>query len=372
MKEEKQSEQSYSYKRGKFIQYLAVIVAVLCAACMTAVFLLDPFYHYHKPWFGLKAVLNEKEYQVPGSLRHFDYDTVLVGSSVVENNNNRWYDEAFGGKTIKAVRSYGGIADLVWYLDLAFSTHEVKQVFFNIDPSSLTQEAETTFKASGCPMYLYDENPFNDVQYLLNKTVILEKIPYMLAQSFSPDYDEGLSYNWAEGKDFSEEGVLSHYYRTAEITPMVDAASYEKELQANIDLLVRLVQEHPDTEFTFFLPPYSMIWWDDATRHGMRDVYLYCEEKTAETLLSCRNVKVFDFQNETSIVTNLNLYMDTIHFSPEINYFMCRQMAEDHYRIDKMNAKETFEETKHLSEHYEKNQVFDLEKEGRFLYEDSD
>ena len=107
-------------KENPYLKALAGTAAALAAICMLTVYLLDPFYHYHKPWFGLKAVLNEKEYQVPGSLRHFDYDSVLVGSSVVENNDNRWFDEAFGGTTIKAVRSYGGIADLVWYLNLAF------------------------------------------------------------------------------------------------------------------------------------------------------------------------------------------------------------------------------------------------------------
>ena len=151
---------------GAFLKTMAAVAAGFAGFCALIVFLLDPFYHYHKPWFGLKAVLNEKEYQVVGSLRHFSYDNVLVGSSVVENNDNRWYDDAFGGTTIKAVRSYGGIADLVWYLNLAFDSQDVKQVFFNLDPASLTQEAQTTFAASGCPMYLYDQNPFNDVKYL--------------------------------------------------------------------------------------------------------------------------------------------------------------------------------------------------------------
>ena len=74
-------------KENRYLRALAGTAAALAALCMLTVYLLDPFYHYHKPWFGLKAVLNEKEYQVPGSLRHFDYDSVLVGSSVVETSS---------------------------------------------------------------------------------------------------------------------------------------------------------------------------------------------------------------------------------------------------------------------------------------------
>lgn len=356
--------------RRKFAAGMAGVILLLCSLCMAAVLILDPFYHYHKPWFGLKAVLNEKEYQVPGSLRHFDYDMVVVGSSVVENNDNRWYDEAFDGKTIKAVRSYGGIADLAWYLNLAFESQDVKRVFFNIDPSSLIQEAETTFEASGCPMYLYDRNPFNDVNYLLNKTVILEKIPYMLAESFSSDYDEGLSYNWAEGKDFSEQGALSHYERVREVQPMLPGTAYAEELRDNTELLLEIIRTHPDTIFCFFFPPYSMIWWDDAIRKGMQDVYLYDEERITQVLLSCENVRVFDFQNDTDIVTDLNLYMDAIHFSPAVNEKMCFDMAEGRCEVTEQNLQKTFQITRKQSLYFENNQIADLNGREKFIYKD--
>lgn len=383
----RQTEKDISgHNERNFGRTMMFIVAVLCLACITAVFLLDPFYHYHKPWFGLKAVLNEKEYQVPGTLRHFDYDMVLLGSSTAENNDNHWYDEAFGGKTVKAVRSYGGIADLSWYLDLAFDSREVRRVFFSVDAFALTQKAETTFAASGCPMYLYDGNPFNDIEYLLNKEVLLEKIPYELAQSLSDSYDEGKSYNWAEGKNFSEEGVLSHYYRLRDSQPMSEAEAYDKELNDNIGLITKVIEEHPQTRFVFFYPPYSMIWWDDAMRHGMSDVYLHCEEKFVEALISYDNVEFYDFQNMTSITTDLDHYMDTIHFDPSVNYFMCnaisqeeRKCSENHedqgtdnsgYRVTDSNLGKTFECTKKLAEYYQENEIRKLEEEERFVYDD--
>ncbi len=347
---------------------MAVGTAAAAGVCALSVYLFDPFYHYHAPWFGLKSVLSEKEYQVPGSLRHYTYDSVLVGSSVVENNDNAWYDEAFGGTTIKAVRSYGGIADLVWYLNLAFDAQEIRRVFFNLDPASLTQEAETTFEASGCPMYLYDDNPFNDIEYLLNKTVLLEKIPYEIAQSLSSDYNEGLSYNWAEGKDFSETGVLSHYMRRKEPAETLAAEAKREELEANLALLMEVVQAHPDTEFYFFLPPYSMIWWDDAVRNGLEEVYLYDEERAAGTLLSCSNVRFFDFQNVTETVTDLNRYMDTVHFDPQTNYEICQAMAAGVCEMTKENLQETFARTREIIEAYESEQIRALEAEDRFLY----
>lgn len=352
-----------------FLKTMAAAAGILLGVCALTVYLFDPFYHYHKPWFGLKAVLNEKEYQVVGSLRRFEYDSVLVGSSVVENNDNAWYDEAFGGTTVKAVRSYGGIADLVWYLNLAFDAQKVRQVFFNLDPASLTQEAETTFEASGCPVYLYDDNPFNDVKYLLNKTVLLEKIPYQIAQSLSRSYNEGLSYNWAEGKDFSENGVLTHYMRKKNVEEMLPAEAKITQLEANLALLVQVVEAHPETQFYFFLPPYSMIWWDDAVRNGLEEVYLYDEERVAGTLLSYDNVRFFDFQNQAETVTDLNRYMDTVHFDPQVNYDICQSMAAGECEVTDENLHEVFAETRELVAEYEAVQIPAYEEAERFLYD---
>ena len=51
-----------------FIFAIAVIVVMILVAGITVLF--DPFYVYHKPLPHLKAVLNDKEYQCTGTLKH--------------------------------------------------------------------------------------------------------------------------------------------------------------------------------------------------------------------------------------------------------------------------------------------------------------
>ena len=121
---------------ANFIKKLFVMILALMVLVSGIVFIFDPFYHYHKPWLGLKAVLNDKEYQCIGTLTHFDYDALIVGSSVMENNDNSWFDSAYGVTSIKAIRSYGATADLCYLMDTAFKDHDIKYVFYNIDPSS--------------------------------------------------------------------------------------------------------------------------------------------------------------------------------------------------------------------------------------------
>ncbi len=333
------------------------------------VYAFDPFYHYHKPWFGLKAVLNDKEYQCIGTLRHFDYDALLVGSSVMENNDNTWYDEAYGVKSIKAIRSYGATADLCYLLDEAFDNQEIRYVFYNIDPSSLSSSAETTYESTGCPMYLYDKNPFNDVQYLFNKDVLFEKIPYQVANSYMGDYQEGKSYNWAQWKNFSENDALGLYFRPIKVHEMYEETYYQDELNANIALLTKRVEDHPETQFIFFYPAYSMLWWDGIYRTGERDAYIYNEIQMTKALLTYDNVRIFCFQDLEEVTTNLNYYMDSIHFSPEINKLMLDKIVAGENEMTLDNYEQMLYGVKDFSDRVVNELIVPYEEADRLSYE---
>ena len=346
---------------------LVILIGLILVAGIVVVF--DPFYHYHKPWFGMKAVLNDKEYQCVGTLRNFDYDSLLVGSSVMENNDNSWYNDAFGVKAIKAIRSYGATADLCYLLDVAYEEHDLKYVFYNIDPSSLYGEAVTTYESTGCPMYLYDKNPFNDIKYLFNKDVLFEKIPYEVANSFIGDYDENLSYNWAKWKRFGPDMALGLYFRSRETKEMLPETFYQENLSANIALLTAQVEAHPETEFIFFYPPYSMLWWDMSFRSGETEAIIYCEKEMTKALLAYDNVRIFCFQNEPEVTTNLNNYMDTIHFSPEINRLMLDQIIAGEYEMTLDNYEEVIDSVKDFSDKVQNEYIKSYEEQDLLNYE---
>lgn len=333
----------------KFLKCFIIASVSLLLLCMGLVILFDPFYQYHKPLPGLKAVLADKEYQCIGTLKTFDYDSLIVGSSVSENYNNHWFDEGFDCTSIKAIRSYGATADLCYLLDVAFAHQDIQYVFYNLDPSALSADPVPTYESTGCPMYLYDDNHFNDIEYLLNKDVLFEKIPYMLANSFIGDYDEGLSYNWAQWKSFSEDMLLSQYIRRPSIQEMKPADYYQHNLDANLALLTEQITSHPETDFKIFIPPYSMLWWDSMHRTGETETYLYNMEHAMEELLTYDNVELYFFLNDREIVTNLNNYMDLLHFSQDINKYIYECLVADNHRITADNYKDVIADTRTFS-----------------------
>lgn len=334
----------------KFVKQFFLSSGILLLLCILTVVLFDPFFQYHKPLPGLKAVLTDKEYQCVGSLKTFSYDSVIAGSSVAENYYNDWFNQGFDCKAIKAIRSYGATADLCYLLDIAFEHQTLHYVFYNLDPASLTADPQTTYALTGCPMYLYDENYINDVEYWLNKGVLLEKIPYLIANSTIGGYDENNSYNWAQWKQFNSDMVLGLYIRKPSVSEMKPENYYEDLLNQNLKLLTDRIAAHPATEFYIFVPPYSMMWWDNIYREGDTDAYLYNMQKAMETLLSYDNVKFYYFQNDREVILNLENYMDILHFSPEINHYICDCLVGGKNQITQMNYLEALEDMRKLAD----------------------
>ncbi len=298
----------------------SVSLLLLIAA---VVILTDLFYHYHAPAPGLKAVVNKAEYQCIGTIRNFKYDGLMLGSSM---------------------------ADLLYYLNDAYQNHELGYVFYNLDLFALSEGPQHHFIGKGMPLYLYNNNILDDIHYLFNKDVLFEYVPYQLAVSMQQDYDEGTSYNWAQYKTFSREDALLHYERPP-VSEAAELGADEREvIEANVALLVQMAEAHPETEFYFFYPPYSLLWWDSVNREGRLAAYLYAAERAAEVLTVCENVHLYSFLAEEDIVCNLDFYMDSMHFSADINRWIVEQLGGNEYLLTKQNYEEELTQLKGLVE----------------------
>ena len=187
-------------------------------------------------------------------------------------------------------------------------------------------------------------------------------------------YNPDLSYNWAEGKDFSREGVLSHYFRHKQET-MLEPDAFEENVRENAGLLTQLIAKNPQTQFYFFLPPYSVVWWDSAVRSGERDAFLYAQERVLSQILAFDNVEVYDFQTDEEIISDLDNYMDPIHFTPQINAYMAQTMAgestggaEPLHRVRAQDVKALMERTARLSDEWIERYIGSLDRQGLINY----
>lgn len=311
----------------------------------------DPFYHFHKPVGNMKAVLNQPEYQVVGTIENFDYDSVIVGTSMAENFDNTWFDNSFNCKTIKLIKTGGTTPEHAYYLEKAFEKRNLKNVFYSLDVAAICNTPENDFPDDSMPLYLYDNNPFNDIQYVFNKDVLFKHIPYMIAQNKNPEYNEGESYSFAKDKSFSAADAINNYVRS-DILASLDFSEYEASISSNIEILKGFIEENSDTQFYIFIPTYSCLWWDNADRTGILEETFYAIEKAAKELSVYDNVTFYCFIDNNDISDNLNNYMDTMHFSPEINKWIVNEISisNSDYIISISNIDERMNQIRLFSE----------------------
>lgn len=328
-------------KIEKKMRHLIVAVVLFLGSAALLVYLVDPFFHYHEPWFGLKVVEDEKEYQVPGMLKNFTYDSVLAGSSVVMSINTDILNERFDCETVKAVGGSAAAPLLDYYLDIAFENQEIKYVFYGLDVFSFYNNPDMQVISEDVE-FLVNDNPLDDVEYLWNMDVIGTKIPDMIATSQDESYQEGLIYQLNHTGIVGPEPVLEMHCPGAGTVQEMKPVNYQEEyVTENINRLEQRVKENPDTEFLFLIPPYNIVWWDDAYEKGLLDTYLYTMEQCMERLLPYENVRFYktDF-NEASIITDMYQYIDYIHGSTLVTGRMAQQIGtpEDEITLETYKA----------------------------------
>ena len=95
----------------------------------------------------------------------------------------------------------------------------------------------------------------------------------------------------------------------------------------------------------------------------MVDEYQHNMEQAMKTLLAYENVKMFYFQNDREIITDLENYMDILHFSPEINHYICDSLIAGKRQVNSENYAEEIRSMRDLA--YERVEKLVLPYEDR-------
>lgn len=154
----------------------ARLLLILLAACVALVFCVDPFEIYHRAWFYQPAYSSDAQmYANAGVARSYDYDSVIIGSSVTENCLPSVYAKALGGSFVKLCMNAGQARDHAKMLSLSFSQRDIRRVVYGLD--LFAYSLGPAVQKAVTPDYLYDDLLLNDVFYWLNKSVLLRYVP---------------------------------------------------------------------------------------------------------------------------------------------------------------------------------------------------
>ena len=334
---------------------LLLTVVVLLGLCGGTVRLVDPFFHYHNPdpegevWFDQRA-------QGAGLLRSQEYETVLMGSSLAANYRPFWFDVFYETSTVKVTFPNGGFGEFTRALDYACTQQDVERVIFGLDPNLLARDPEE--EPDQLPEYLYDTNPWNDGQYLLNKDVLMRSGYTLLKKMSGETQSIQDAFVWDGNVFFSKELALAGYERPEATGETLAADAFLENGRANLERVTGWLEQYPDTEFIFFFSPYSILFWDKMNQLGQTEAMLTLLQETVETLLQYDNAELQFFMADTEVITNLENYADHIHVAGRVTYRMAQAMPTGQYRLTKETYVEVLDGLRDFVVHYDYEQIW--------------
>ena len=303
---------------------------------------VDPFFQYHKPLANFPYVVDDQVDMNPGLAQNMDYDSVILGSSMVVNFNTDYVSQTLGLNTIKLPYNGAYPKDQSNIMDIIFKAKGtgIKRVFLGIDELNYSGGVdETKFPITD---YLYDDNKLNDVKYIFNKDVLLD---YCIRPVF--DTKDKTSWDmiypfWWQDEHYSKALVLMYYEADPVSDTEPDSEEYIKAIEKNLDVnIIPYIEAHPETTFTVFYPPYSILYWNNVCNRKELMVVMEKYRYITERLSEYDNVEIYFFQNDENIICNLNNYADYTHYHPKICEYMVQCFADGTHRVTGESIEET-------------------------------
>ncbi len=310
-----------------------VLAALVCALNAW----VDPFEHYRKPSrFPARYYNAWQRYENPGIAKHYDYDRIVTGSSLMENLLPADVDRALGGHTINLSESAQTAFDAGQLLRVALATGKPRQVIMNLDYNAFSGAPDRSGFTDPFPAYLYDDSPWNDLPYLLGVATTRLSLETLLGLRWSRfNTDPRRMWYWADGYQFfaakAVQGLDPAHLNARFRQPLRTLEGMKASFEAN---LAPLIEAHPGTRFTFVYAPYSILVWLDFEQRGQLEVTLAFREWLFERTRRYPNVEIFDFHAEPAIVMDLDYFTDIYHYSPRLSKALIEAMAEGRYRLD--------------------------------------
>lgn len=328
-------------------EFFIVVIAVL-GIIGRYVVEVDPFFHYHEPNIEEYYYrLDNQRSQNDGISKRFSYNMLITGTSMTENFKTTEADKIWaeeGAISIKIPYSGATYKEINDSLTRALEHNaNLHTIIRGLDMTRFMDSKDAmSYERNYYPLYLYDDNIWNDVEYLFNRDVVFGRTYPMMKDAGEPGIMSFDIYsNWMWGYTFGVNTVLgSNDEDSGKITgePMHLTEQEKEQLLGNIrQNVTSLAEKYPNVRYYYFFTPYSIVYWGGKTRDGSIYKQIEAERLIIEEILKCENIKLFSFNNRTDITTDLNNYKDSVHYGEWINSLMLRWMHDGEYMLTREN-----------------------------------
>lgn len=323
------------------------ILAVLCVLGVGFVgginYLVDPFNQYRVKTFYPIAFIDER-YQNAGLSKNFEYDSLILGTSMTENFLiNKVEEDLNFKKAIKLSISGGSAKEQSITLQTAIQNNKkLKNVLWGLDTFVFIGEADRLrFGNDSFPFYLYDKNIINDYKYILSIDTLVKSAkaiirPYLKNDKIIYDYNRMYEWQYNNENKFTLMNIKNSWQERKKFLDIeTDKQTFDYMKKSFDSNFLSIIRENKQINFKIFLPPYSILAFKNFEEKKTFNEILTFKKYIFKTLINFENVRIYDFQIEKNITHDLNNYKDLSHYHQKINNWITQQISQDNYLVKK-------------------------------------
>ncbi len=302
--------------------------------------------------------------QARGIIRNVDFDSVIMGTSMMENTSSKVASQLFGGRFVNLSMAGSNFYERDIVLRYLFKHKSLKNVIFSFDNAYIA--CETTSDRKDNWEYLYFDNVFlNLYAQFEEKKIISAAKKCMLADDVvkkaSFDFFDrptawmylannesifGGVHNWVQHletdgmQDFLTR-ILPNVANFLQHSPAPDPFAIDgAPIKNYIDTYVlKNMIEHPEVQFYVVLPPYYRYFYAAWRQLGGENYFKhkYAVKYLVQEAEKYPNIHIYGFEDQ-NFVDAIENYKDTTHYHENINTRMLELMHEDAVRITATNV----------------------------------
>ncbi len=355
----------------RYFYTLGAGLLFLCLCLPVIFYFTDPLQLFRRSQFQNGDRLHgNMRVQAAGIINSFDFDSIILGTSMLENTSAKEASEKIGGHFFNLSLSGSKYSERAIVLNKALQKG-IKNVVYSLDSYYFECNSYTPETWA----FLYDDSRLNDFRIYFQKKFVL-KFYYPLAQTSVRDMDrpnawyeavdhasrfDGLE-KWVEHIDNGQvhDFLLKDLPQKASALKMplsnvkLDDTRLQKAKDYIEKYLLAFVRQYPETTFYLIFPPYYRYRYADWLQHKPEDFLLHqaVTRYFAEQAKALPNMHVYGFEDE-DFVDDIANYKDTGHYHYRFNSYFLDAIAAGQHEVSVDNVDAYLERCRQKAEAFD-------------------
>ncbi len=346
-------------KRWVFIFFVCVIV--MPTFFLVGFYSYDPLMLFHKPTNRPITLSRNMRAQIPGIISQLEYDSYIVGTSMLGNTSANNASKILGGHFANISMNGADFYERSYVLDYALR-NKAKTIIYSLDSYYLTQRRGKERYPTSSFSYLYSDQ-FNKIKFYFQGKYILcllmwssssKCIGYPVSLDRPKSWMNDKRYvrrfggiqNWFSAENSSQikevfEEVVRNSKKGGDAYLGKEKLNFEikKAISYIDDNLLFYVKAYPKSTFHFIFPPYSRIRY--ATWHQRERTKAKVHEAVVRHLVERSvefdNLDLYGYEDQ-GFLDNISNYKDLGHYHWWVNEKMLKDIAEKNHVLTKQNV----------------------------------